>query len=354
MKTLTKDYRQVAYALRQGAVNLIVNEEGNKVKRKTPLPDYDETKVSRTVVAINLPSESPNTETVSSLFNQCGEITMMQILKPGKAIPTDIKKHLLKHPEIGNVVCAVIEFEKHENALRAVAMSAEGEDWEKGLRVVMLAVSKPKQAEDSESESEFKQKKPNKKKALRSKVLEREHDGLSSGSEGDFLMPRPKPRSRQNSFDSNSSNGSRGGYQRNLSPSAAEKNWRSSGEPALNQRRRSMPLPQSPLADSPAKSSPKASPIASPHTSPCASPEMRRRANSGGARSSPDGSPSSSPWVQRRMQAAANREMSPLAKGLSGSRGRLDNIMRTPRGPEAGKGFYCGKGRGQPCATECS
>lgn len=346
MKTLTRDYRVVAYSLRRHSQTLIVNEDGNKAKRRNPLPDYDETKPSRTVVAVNIPNEEKaNMESISSLFKSCGEITMLQILKPGSSIPQDIKKHLSKHPEISNSVCAVIEFEKHEYAVKAVALS-EGKT---GIQVAMLATSatKTKAADDSESDSEFgKNKKRNKKKAVRSTVVDRDREGLSSGSEGDFLMPRP--RSRNSSFGSDNSYG-RGGYQRSLlSPTHADKSWTSpNGNSISNQRRRSMPMPQSPLADS-SKSSSKASPKPSPKSSPRASPEMRRRANSGSMPASPP-EPGSSPWVQRRMQAS--REMSPLAKGANGK--RLESIIRAPRGPEAGKGFYCGKGRGKPVLIEC-
>lgn len=348
MKTLTRDYRVVAFSLRRHSKTLVVNEEGNKAKRRDPLPDYDETKTSRTVVAVNLPdADKSNMESISNLFKHCGDITMLQILKPGASISPDIKKHLSKHPEIANVVCAVIEFEKHEYAGKAIAMSKKNEDdWHTGLKVVMLSAGKAKPAgDDSESDSEFKQKKRNKKKALRSAVVDRDREGLSSGSEGDFLMPRP--RSRNSSFGSDNSFG-RGGYQRALlSPTHAEKTWVSpNGNSISNQRRRSMPLPQSPLAEAP-KSSPKASPKPSPKSSPRASPEMRRRANSGGMPATPE--PGSSPWVQRRMQA--NREMSPLAKGTNGR--KIEAILRTPRGPEPGKGFYGGKGRGKPMLAGC-
>lgn len=347
MKTLTRDYRVVGFSLRRHSKTLVVNEDGNKAKRREPLPDYDETKTSRTVVAFNFPDDQKlNVESISTLFKNCGDIAMLKIIKPGKSVPTDIKKHLGKHPEIGNVVYAVIEFEKHEHAVKAISMTEENEDWRSGLKVIMLATGKSKGlGDDSESDSEFQQKKHNKKKTVRSTTIDRERDAgaLSSGSEGDFLMPRP--RSRNSSFGSDNSYG-RGNYQRStLSPTHAEKNWVSpNGNSISNQRRRSMPLPQSPLADAP-KQSPKASPKPSPKSSPRASPEMRRRANSGGMPQTPE--PGSSPWVQRRMQA--NREMSPLAKGGK----RIESILRTPRGPEPGKGFYGGKGRGRSMLIEC-
>lgn len=356
MKTLTRDYRVVGFSLRRHSKILVVNEDGNKAKRREPLPDYDETKTSRTVVVFNLPAEpAPSMASVSTIFKDCGDIVMLQIHKPGKSnIPSDVKKHFTKFSLDGSAVplCAVIEFEKHDQAQRAISKSAGGDDINEGLQVIMLAAKgKNTLGDDSDqSDSEFKQKRRNKKKTLRSQALEKEKEGLSSGSEGDFLMPRP--RSRNSSFGSDRSYNGKGHSPNRslLSPTHADKSWNSSpnGSQASNQRRRSVPLPQSPLADS-AKSSPKVSPKPSPKSSPRASPEMRRRANSGGVNSSPE-SGSNSPWVQRRM--LASREMSPLAKGAGGR--KVEAFVRNPRGPEQGKGFYGGKGRGKPpVSIEC-
>lgn len=351
MKTLTKDYRVVAHSLRKLSKILEVNAEGNKAKRKEPLPDYDETKSSRTVLAVNIPVDSSaGMDAVSSVFKDCGEIVMLQIYKPGKSIPSDLKKYLTKHPELNSRICAVVEFEKYAQAAKAVAMSDDGDDWSESLKVVMLSASKSRPGgDDSESESEVKQKKRNKKKTLRGKAVERDHEGFSSGSEGDIRMPRPRSRNGSLTSDSSLPVANRGNPAARalLSPTHSDKQLLNANHPPVsNQRRRSMPLPQSPLAESP-KTTPKPSPRPSPRSSPRASPEMRRRANSGGNNSSPEGS--NSPWVQRRIQAS--REMSPLAKGLAGR--RLENLIRSPKGPDPGKGFYSGKGRGKPIDTGC-
>jgi la-related protein 6 len=42
MKSMTKDYRVVAFSLRHSD-KFEVNEEGRKVRRKDPLPEFDET-----------------------------------------------------------------------------------------------------------------------------------------------------------------------------------------------------------------------------------------------------------------------------------------------------------------------
>ncbi len=72
---------------------LQVNEEGTKLRRREPLPEYDETTPSRTIVAVNLPTENPTIESVAELFSPCGDIALIRILRPGKPVPQDVKKH---------------------------------------------------------------------------------------------------------------------------------------------------------------------------------------------------------------------------------------------------------------------
>nr|ACJ65686.1 archeron-like protein [Haliotis discus discus] len=86
LKSLTKDYRVVAYSLRESD-KLEVNEEGTKVRRVEPLPEYDETTPSRTVVAVNLPTENPTIETVAEIFSKCGEVVLIRVLRPGNHSP---------------------------------------------------------------------------------------------------------------------------------------------------------------------------------------------------------------------------------------------------------------------------
>ncbi|XP_013792640.2 la-related protein 6-like [Limulus polyphemus] len=118
VKSFTKNWRVVACSLRYSK-ELEINEEGTKVRRKDPLPDYDETPPSRTVVAFKLPFEKPTVEKIGEIFSKYGTITLIRIIHPSKAIPADIKTFLYKHPEIGSSVCALVEFENRESACRA-------------------------------------------------------------------------------------------------------------------------------------------------------------------------------------------------------------------------------------------
>ncbi|CAH1796683.1 unnamed protein product [Owenia fusiformis] len=382
MKSLTKDYRVVAYSLRQSE-KLLVNEEGTKVKRKDPLPDYDETTPSKTVVAINLPMENPSIGNISQLFSKCGDIALIRILKPGKTVPQDVKKHTSKHPEIGTSTCAVVEFEKHEFAKKACDTMNSTDNWRSGLRVVLLAdqrKNKDKERKDKENEmkndfksdgekgsdvevEDKKRKKRRNQKKRNSRVEELTGDGdadtpNSSGSEADG----PTSRNRSNSWG-------KGDCPRNRSQSWGNK-------PQKTPSRNSL----SPTPGYGSYLSPNASPRSSPKSSPKTSPTMQRRrlsvpkksplAGGRGDEESPKGSPDptrkgyssgeegspGSPWVARRLKAA--QEVSPLVKDLSPNaspmlgrrqiQGRMSDmggVIRQPKGPDGTLGF---KGRGKP------
>lgn len=348
MKSLTKDYRVVAYSLRQSEL-LEVNEEGKKVRRTQPLPDYDETTPSRSVVAINLPMENPSVEGVAEIFSKCGEVALIRILKPGKPVPQDVKKHSSKHPEIGTTVCAVVEFEKHDAAQKAAETMNNEQNWRTGLRVVVLAEPKKKaekeKKEDKSNGADVKNdgddhdKDSEKKRRRRGgrKNKNRHFDSLhnddsscySSGSEHD-----PPTRAHSNkSLSPSNAEGNR------LSPSNSP---RSSPRTSPRQQRRRMgPLGKSPLAEH--------SPGGSPKLSPRSSPEVGRKKydySSGG-----DSTPSS-PWVQRRLKAA--QEASPLAGnspagspmlGRRNPDGTPTGVTRHPKGPDGTKGFHLGRGK---------
>jgi len=390
MKSLTKDYRVVAHSLRMSE-ELEVNEEGSKVRRVKALPEYDETTPSRTVVAVNLPIENPTIEDVAELFKECGEITLIRVLRPGKTIPPDVKKHIMKHPELGNVVCAVVEFEQHESAKKAVAKMTNNDDWRTGLRVVLLAQPKkkndkndkknrsgdadgdssasrptdggsPSQNEDNSPSGDKRKKNKDRKKKKGSRVEElaqMEVESLSSGSEAEGVdsLAGGEPQRRKSSGAgipsrvSLSPNPELNRLSPSNTPRSSPRNTprsspRSSPRGSPNMRRRHHG--KSPLATD------NLSPGTSPKPSPSASPEMSRRKNSGVELGT---SPSGSPWVQRRLKAQ-QLEGSPLAgrsPGTSPRLGRrlldLEGVIRQPRGPDGTKGFHGGIGRGKTIVT---
>lgn len=141
VKHLTKDWRQVANAVERKSKKLEVNDLKTKVRRLEALPEYDETTPSRTVVALNLPLERPTIESVAELFSVCGEIVLVRILRPGNPVPADVRPFVNKHPEMTTKVCALIEFDRTEFAMKAVQKFNEEE--EDKMKVMELTAPPP-------------------------------------------------------------------------------------------------------------------------------------------------------------------------------------------------------------------
>merc|ERR1719322_1955742 len=140
VKHLTKDWRQVAFAIKKCSQKLEVNDLETKVRRTDELPAYDETTPSRTVVVLNLPMDRPTIEGVSEIFSCFGDIVLVRILRPGNPIPTDIKPYVAKHPEMTTNVCALVEYERTEYAQKAREDLNNAEEEEK-MKVMELTAT---------------------------------------------------------------------------------------------------------------------------------------------------------------------------------------------------------------------
>merc|ERR1719278_1513499 len=140
VKHLTKDWRQVAFAIKKCSDRLEVNDLETKVRRLEDLPAYDETTPSRTVVVLNLPMDRPTIEGVAEIFAACGEIVLVRILRPGNPIPADIKLYVAKHPEMTTKVCALVEYERTEFAQKAVQELNNTEEEDK-MKVIELTAT---------------------------------------------------------------------------------------------------------------------------------------------------------------------------------------------------------------------
>ena len=55
------------------------------------------------------------------MFKVCGDIVLVRILRPGNPIPADVRPFVNKHPEMAGKVCALVEFERTEFAMKAIA-----------------------------------------------------------------------------------------------------------------------------------------------------------------------------------------------------------------------------------------
>ncbi|XP_039261622.2 uncharacterized protein LOC120337800 [Styela clava] len=138
VKSQTRDLRTVAYAVRQSD-KLEMDEEGTMIRRKRPLPENIEApRFIRSVLAINLPNDSPSVEDVTSLFTPYGDLTQVRVLRPGKSIPSYLKEYTAWVPDLGSRVCAVVEFENQDEAQKAcreINMQNRGQNT---LRVALL------------------------------------------------------------------------------------------------------------------------------------------------------------------------------------------------------------------------
>ncbi|XP_041465842.1 la-related protein 6-like [Lytechinus variegatus] len=367
VRGLSKDWKSVRYSLQQSE-KLIVNNEGTKVKRKAPLPEYDETTNSRTVVAVNLPMENPSVEKISHLFQPCGEISLIRIIRPGNPIPQDVRKQVESHTAYSQKkACALVEFEKTESAHKAAKIMSDEDNWRTGLHVSLL-INRPKQKEKKERKSHKESLSPQTQPA---------DDAASVDGDGDAKKKKRRRKKKRNSnrLDELSCDGSgvtgtpsssdvdNPSEHKNASKPIPIQQQRSPNHlsPATTPKSSPCPSPhgsprsqrkhgKSPLAASGVRNSPKGSPRCSPEMS---RKNYDRRGSGGGDHSD---SSNSSPWVRRRM-LLSSQDKSPLAAGSSpcgspmlGRRQMADaaGIIRSPHGPGGVSAFYGGKGRGKP------
>lgn len=139
VRQLTKDWRVVGYAIKLKSESIEVNDLGTKIRRLEPLPSFDETMPSRTVVATDLPLEKLTIEKVSEIFSDCGEIALIRILHAGGTIPPDVRQFINKYPEMQQKECAFVEFTESQSA--RVAMNKEGQG---GMRLLEMVAPKKK------------------------------------------------------------------------------------------------------------------------------------------------------------------------------------------------------------------
>ncbi|KAL7736815.1 hypothetical protein ACLKA6_015656 [Drosophila palustris] len=119
VRQLTREWKVVGDAVRRKSHKIELNEQGTKVRRLEPLPSFDETMPSRTIVACDLPLDKLSIEKVSDLFSKCGEIALIRILKPGMAIPVDVRQFMNKYPELQQKECALVEYLESSSAREA-------------------------------------------------------------------------------------------------------------------------------------------------------------------------------------------------------------------------------------------
>lgn len=122
VRQLTKDWRVVGYAIKLKSKIIQVNSLGTKIRRLEPLPTFDETMPSRTVVATELPLDKMTIEKVSEMFSKFGEIALIRILHAGGTIPPDVRQFINKYPELHQKELAFVEYTESQSARNAMQM----------------------------------------------------------------------------------------------------------------------------------------------------------------------------------------------------------------------------------------
>lgn len=137
VKRLSKDWRVTSYALKQ-STKLELNNEGTKVKRVSALPDHVlKARQITNVIAIKIPMEFSSVSSITQLFAQYGKITLVRVLLPGRQVPCDLRNYATQVPDMGNSLCAVVEYESEAEACVA-CRELNSKRYSSGLRSALL------------------------------------------------------------------------------------------------------------------------------------------------------------------------------------------------------------------------
>ncbi|XP_019368920.1 PREDICTED: la-related protein 6-like [Gavialis gangeticus] len=349
VKYLTRDWRLTLYALHFSEL-LEVNEEGTKVRRRNPIPEsLLSIPPSKLLLAWNrlpheqalsLPLQKSFIETITKMFSPFGAITSIRILRPGKKLPSDVKKYSFRYPELLTKCCALVEYESLENARKAYEELNHSQG-SLGIKVVRLSGKGSKKKSGAEQEEEVE----------------------LAGKPG--WKPQASPASEKMPCSTGDS----------FFCSSSESDSTPTSPPVLMQQYLSSPAwPASSLCSLGASfkpcffSTPYSSPLLSGKALQCPSSLAAELGNGGPSSlsASPEyhrfsdscwdsGIGSGSSWVQRRRAAAQSPPLetkpllcSPLAaRKVPDSFGLRPGVIRLPHGPDGTKGFYSSIGRGK-------
>lgn len=316
IKQLTKDWRVVAYALTKASTTIQINDLRTKIRRNSPLPEIDDTPVTCTILALNLPLEKPGIGTVSQLFGKCGDIALIRVLRVGSPLSADLKPFASKYPTLNTTNCAWVEFETPEAVKEAIKLSSD-----EGMKVVPII---PESVKKAEKQATQQKSQSNSRKSSTAS----QHNGQQRG-----------PNSRKNSVKYNNFNKFHND-QENIQQYPSYNN-RSYNGSMMPQRRKAISLFHN--------QRPNLGELT-------VIVEGRRRPKSKSCVDSPgqgcQSGPAAQSWLQRHLFAAAVASAAsaagPTAKPLGGQRpsrvslGTLtvpDGVTRFPKGPDGSKGF---------------
>ncbi|NWZ87279.1 LARP6 protein, partial [Poecile atricapillus] len=122
VKYLTRDWRLTLYALKFSAL-LEVNKEGTKVRRRLPIPEHLLSVPPSKLLAWELQPRQQELllqetflETIARMFSPFGAIASIRLLRPGRKLPSDVRRYSGRFPELLSRCCALVEYESLESA----------------------------------------------------------------------------------------------------------------------------------------------------------------------------------------------------------------------------------------------
>ncbi|XP_058667280.1 la-related protein 6 [Ammospiza caudacuta] len=346
VKHLTRDWRTTAYALKYSST-LELNDDNKKVRRNTPVPVFPSENVPTRMLLvydIHLISELQALnkeengcmqerimEHLLKAFVTFGAISSVRILKPGRDLPSDIRRVSNRYTQLGTQQCAIIEFEEVEAAVRAHEFMC-AENKETGMKVVQIGMKPPKKkVPKDKNRDEDTSKSLKKARSLNKRVEELQFAGdeSSANSSSDPESNPTSPRSGRKCTTANTTS--------KLSPIIHPNNHLSP-----NMSPRSSPWNSPPSLRKGTKKSPLAE---DSKINASTSPEIPRKYTDYSSDSSI--TPSGSPWVQRRKAQTLTQEKSPvsspmLARKIQNADGLPVGVLRLPKGPDGTKGFHNG------------
>ena len=156
VKTLTKDWQAVLVSVKDSSL-LALNDEGTKIRRTAPAPKVDYSHVSRTIIITNYPDSDPTIHDIEKQFGRFGDVTLVRMLHPGRAIPLDVKPCKEQFPSLGKELCILVEYESEDGAKVAFRKFNNQQSWRDDMKVHLLgerksptdAVTKEDKKEDS-------------------------------------------------------------------------------------------------------------------------------------------------------------------------------------------------------------
>jgi La-related protein 7 len=138
VKNLVSNHSLVAAALRTSS-QLVVSEDGKKVRRLHPLADTDIEEVqSRTVVAENLPNDY-SIQNLEKRFGAVGNVKLVRVFQPQRYDSGQVSMKAHRNDMfVSSKLHALVEYETVEQAEKAVADLNDGGNWRSGLQVQLL------------------------------------------------------------------------------------------------------------------------------------------------------------------------------------------------------------------------